>query len=225
MVAHKTNPNSHLCNSKSRHGRLQCRLCRFPAHISLSIMNIFKTALVCAAVSLSPILQAAEVSPQSFTYTPRGAEVMMVLAGETDDTHGNGNSRARHGVTAEKVWRNGRQVCVNCGVIKTVTVRKVPADTSGLGAVTGAVVGGVLGNQVGGGNGKKLATVAGAVGGALAGGLVGNEIEKRNSDVQTVYDVDVMMDDGRQQSLRLGSPPAFQRGQKVLLDNGQLYRR
>lgn len=41
---------------------------------------------------------------------------------------------------------------------------------------TGAVIGGLLGNQVGGGNGKKLATVAGVIG----GGMIGNEIAKRN---------------------------------------------
>jgi uncharacterized protein YcfJ len=41
---------------------------------------------------------------------------------------------------------------------------------------TGAVVGGLLGNQVGGGNGRKLATVAGVIG----GGLLGNQIANQN---------------------------------------------
>lgn len=41
---------------------------------------------------------------------------------------------------------------------------------------TGAVVGGLIGNQIGGGNGKKLATLAGIIG----GGYVGNEIADRN---------------------------------------------
>jgi uncharacterized protein YcfJ len=40
---------------------------------------------------------------------------------------------------------------------------------------TGAVVGGLIGNQIGGGNGKKLATLAGIIG----GGYVGNEIANR----------------------------------------------
>jgi uncharacterized protein YcfJ len=44
----------------------------------------------------------------------------------------------------------------------------------GIGA--GALIGGLLGNQVGGGNGKKLATVAGVIG----GGMLGNEIANRN---------------------------------------------
>ncbi len=43
----------------------------------------------------------------------------------------------------------------------------------GIGA--GAVLGGLIGNQVGGGNGKKLATVAGIIG----GGYLGNEVAHR----------------------------------------------
>jgi uncharacterized protein YcfJ len=41
-----------------------------------------------------------------------------------------------------------------------------------VGTGIGAVVGGVLGNQVGGGNGKKLATVAAV----LPGGYAGNDV-------------------------------------------------
>lgn len=45
-----------------------------------------------------------------------------------------------------------------------------------VGIGTGAVIGGLIGNQIGGGNGKKLATVAGIIG----GGMIGNEIANRN---------------------------------------------
>lgn len=45
-------------------------------------------------------------------------------------------------------------------------------DMNPVGTGIGAVVGGVLGNQIGGGNGKKLATVAGV----LLGGYAGNEV-------------------------------------------------
>ncbi|WP_338763043.1 glycine zipper 2TM domain-containing protein [Massilia sp. METH4] len=41
---------------------------------------------------------------------------------------------------------------------------------------TGAVIGGLIGNQIGGGNGKKVATLAGIIG----GGYVGNEIANRD---------------------------------------------
>jgi uncharacterized protein YcfJ len=48
-----------------------------------------------------------------------------------------------------------------------------------LGSAAGAVVGGLLGNQVGGGSGKKIATVAGAIGGGLAGREVQERVEAR----------------------------------------------
>jgi uncharacterized protein YcfJ len=51
-------------------------------------------------------------------------------------------------------------------------VRSYVSDMSPVGTGIGAVVGGVLGHQVGGGNGKKLATVAGV----LLGGYAGNEV-------------------------------------------------
>ena len=44
-----------------------------------------------------------------------------------------------------------------------------------IGIGTGAVIGGLIGNQVGGGNGKKLATVAGIIG----GGMIGNQMINR----------------------------------------------
>ena len=51
-----------------------------------------------------------------------------------------------------------------------------PAQPNYVGIGTGAVIGGLIGNQIGGGNGKKLATVAGVIG----GGIIGNEIANRN---------------------------------------------
>jgi uncharacterized protein YcfJ len=46
------------------------------------------------------------------------------------------------------------------------------SDMHPVGTGVGAVVGGLVGNQIGGGNGKKLATVAGV----LLGGYTGNEV-------------------------------------------------
>ena len=50
-------------------------------------------------------------------------------------------------------------------------------DMHPVGTGVGAVLGGLVGNQVGGGNGKKLATVAGV----LMGGYAGNEIAHNRS--------------------------------------------
>ena len=52
----------------------------------------------------------------------------------------------------------------------------VPAQPNYVGIGVGAVIGGLLGNQIGGGNGKKLATVAGVIG----GGMLGNQIANGN---------------------------------------------
>lgn len=90
------------------------------------------------------------------------------------------------------------------------------------GAVVGALVGGLLGNQVGGGDGRKLATVAGAVG----GGFAGREIDSRHvggkrytetqrvcrtedtSKVKTIgYDVQYRTEDGQTLSRREGKKP------------------
>jgi uncharacterized protein YcfJ len=51
-------------------------------------------------------------------------------------------------------------------------IQSYVSDMHPVGTGVGAVVGGLLGNQVGGGNGKKLATVAGV----LLGGYAGNEV-------------------------------------------------
>ncbi|KJK23089.1 membrane protein [Burkholderiaceae bacterium 16] len=92
--------------------------------------------------------------------------------------------------------------------IEPVTTQK---NSSGvLGTVIGGVAGGLLGHQVGGGTGNTIATI----GGAVAGGLAGNQIEKRaGSSTETVYRVNVRLDDGRLatvtqrdvSSLRIGS--------------------
>lgn len=63
-----------------------------------------------------------------------------------------------------------------------------------LGTVIGGAAGGLLGHQIGGGRGQTVATIGGAVAGAVAG----NQIEKRaGSNTQTVYRVNVRLDDGR----------------------------
>ncbi|MDD4887370.1 MAG: glycine zipper 2TM domain-containing protein [Thiomonas sp.] len=101
-------------------------------------------------------------------------------------------------------------VCNTCGTVIAVTPQQVQSQQNNpVGIIAGGIVGGLLGNQVGGGDGRKLATVAGAIG----GGLAGNEIAKR-VDVQTVYDVQVRMENGQVRNLQLKvAPPVGQRVQ------------
>lgn len=101
-------------------------------------------------------------------------------------------------------------VCSNCGTVISVQAHEVQSQkTNPLGVIAGGVVGGLLGNQIGGGNGRTAATVVGAIG----GGIAGNEIAKR-VDTQTIYRVQVRMDDGQVRTLDLKvAPPVGQRVQ------------
>lgn len=77
----------------------------------------------------------------------------------------------------EKI-RKPRQECHD----EVVTHKRPVKDENRIaGTAIGAVVGGLLGNQVGGGNGKKIATVAGAA----AGGYAGNKTQEHMQDGDT----------------------------------------
>ena len=110
--------------------------------------------------------------------------------------------------------------CGTCGVISDINKVKVDGEGTGLGAVAGGVLGGVLGNQVGGGNGKKVATVAGVAGGAYAG----HEIEK-NQRATVHYDIFVNMEDGSTRRIRQGSREGLAVGDKVRVENGRVSSR
>jgi len=94
-------------------------------------------------------------------------------------------------------------------------------QTSGVGAVLGGVAGAVIGHQIGGGGGRDVATVIGAVGGAVAG----NAIEKnRNNNVQSSYRVTIQLDNGGFRAYDVPSYGDLQPGDRVRIENGQLFR-
>jgi outer membrane lipoprotein SlyB len=109
------------------------------------------------------------------------------------------------------------RICDNCGRVESVQAIQQQAQPSGVGVVAGAVLGGVLGNQVGGGNGKKLATIAGAVG----GGFAGNEVEKRTRST-TAYEVRVRMDNGTVRTFPYNSQPNWNIGDRIRVVDGYL---
>jgi outer membrane lipoprotein SlyB len=111
-------------------------------------------------------------------------------------------------------------VCHSCGRVESVQAIQQQAQPSGVGMIAGAVIGGALGNQVGGGNGRKLATVAGAIG----GGYAGNTIEK-NTRATTTYQVHVRMEGGELRSFPYSQQPAWSAGDRVRVVNGQLASR
>nr|WP_307731333.1 glycine zipper 2TM domain-containing protein [Massilia agilis] len=108
--------------------------------------------------------------------------------------------------------------CESCGtVVSTHTYQRAAEHGSGLGIATGALVGGFLGNRVGGGNGRKLATVAGAVG----GGYAGNEIE-RNARSRTVTETRVRMSSGAVRSFSEEGARQHYKGEHVRVEHGRL---
>ena len=113
-----------------------------------------------------------------------------------------------------------QQVCEN----QQVQVRQPERFGNKDGTVAGALVGGLLGNQVGGGDGRKVATVAGLVGGAYAGRAidrrhVGGRVttqsqrvcrtETRQKSTTVGYEVQYQMD-GRLLSKRVSEKPSDQ---------------
>lgn len=116
---------------------------------------------------------------------------------------------------------------------ETVVHQKPVKDENRIaGKLIGAVAGGVLGHQVGGGNGKKVATVAGAVAGGYAGDKVQGNMQKGDTyttveqrckttyetreDI-TGYDVVYRLED-KESSVRMTYDP----GNKIPVENGQL---
>ena len=90
----------------------------------------------------------------------------------------------------------------------------------GVGTIIGGVVGGVLGNQVGGGTGKTVATVAGVAGGAF----IGHEIDKNRQSNNPSYAVRVRLNNGDFQTVDLDNVGDLRVGDRVRLENKQLYR-
>ncbi|EPC03782.1 hypothetical protein L861_00365 [Litchfieldella anticariensis FP35 = DSM 16096] len=122
-----------------------------------------------------------------------------------------------------------REVCENVVVSQRAPTRDPHRI---VGTAAGAIVGGLLGNQIGGGSGKKIATVAGAVGGGFAGREVQERIEAGQTTTTTQrqchtvvdtqqqhlgYDVEYRYE-GQVYSVRLDEAP---QGSQVLMHEGE----
>jgi uncharacterized protein YcfJ len=71
----------------------------------------------------------------------------------------------------------------HCYDVQVERPKEVKDEHKIAGTAIGAVAGGLLGNQVGGGSGKKIATVAGAVGGGYAGRKVQENQQNKTETV------------------------------------------
>jgi outer membrane lipoprotein SlyB len=108
------------------------------------------------------------------------------------------------------------------GYVEAVEV--VPTEQRsgpGIGAIGGAIAGGVLGNQVGHGTGRAAATV----GGAVAGGVIGHQVEQhvRGGQANSQYRFRVRMDDGSYQTYTQDRHDNIRVGDRVRVENGQVY--
>ncbi len=111
-------------------------------------------------------------------------------------------------------------VCAECGKVSSVKVVEKKGESTPLGMIAGGVAGAVLGHQVGGGNGKKIATLAGAAGGAYAGHKVEENMRATKS-----WDVSVHFEDGSDRIFNFASDPGFATGDAVKLSGNSIARR
>ncbi len=169
-----------------------------------------KSMLVGAVLGAVGVTAGGAVATYSLISGPEYAEVLAVKP-------------------VNETIKTPRQVCEDV----TVTRQKPVKDQHQIaGTAIGAVVGGLLGNQVGGGTGKKIATVAGAVGGGYAGNKVQENMqagdtytttETRCDTVTDVskklvgYDVKYLLD-GKEGQVRMASDP----GSRIPVKDGQL---
>ncbi|MES2188699.1 MAG: glycine zipper 2TM domain-containing protein [Pseudomonadota bacterium] len=117
-------------------------------------------------------------------------------------------------------------VCSSCGSVESVTpvTRSTKPAGVGVGTVAGGVLGAVLGNQIGQGNGRTLGTIIGAVGGGFAGNAIEGQMRK-----ETVYQVNVRMEDGSHRTVEVAQPPAVGsrvtvEGSTIRSNDGAVYR-
>jgi outer membrane lipoprotein SlyB len=119
--------------------------------------------------------------------------------------------------------QNPQRAYTEYGRVSNVEVLRTPEQGrgSGVGAILGGVAGAVVGRQIGGGSGRDAATVVGAVGGAVAG----NAIEKnRNSSVRESYRVSIQLDNGTARAYDVPSYGELRVGDRVRIENGQIFR-
>jgi len=108
-------------------------------------------------------------------------------------------------------------VCTECGVVEAVREIAVEPKGSGGGAIAGGLVGGLIASRIGKGATRSIATVLGAAGGAYAG----NYIEKSMRESKR-YEVLVRFEDDSRRTFGSETPPAWQSGDRVRLQNGLL---
>ena len=105
--------------------------------------------------------------------------------------------------------------------IQVMRMQEPGSANGAAGAVIGGIAGAVLGHQIGRGTGRDLATIAGGIGGAVAGNAIQNN---STTQIKDSYRVSVQTDNGAVRSYDLSSAGDLRAGDRVRIENGQLYR-
>ncbi len=107
--------------------------------------------------------------------------------------------------------------------IETVQAERRGGST-GAGGVIGAVAGAVIGRQFGNsGDGRATGTVLGALGGAVLGDTIERQ-QRGGGGGSTVYRVSVQLERGGMRAFDFQSVGDLRVGDRVRVENGQMYR-
>jgi outer membrane lipoprotein SlyB len=106
------------------------------------------------------------------------------------------------------------------GAINQFADRRAPGTGSGAGALIGGVAGAIIGRQFGNsGDGRATGTVLGAFGGAI----LGDHIEREQGG-RTIVRVSVNLERGGTRSFDFSNVGDLRVGDRVRIENNQLYR-
>jgi uncharacterized protein YcfJ len=148
------------------------------AAASVIIVSLAGTAAITGLLPNSQSATAPQLS--AVPPAPMPSPAPMALAAAPAPVMQQQAPAVRHTVQRPRVVHHYTEVARNDTPesyrAPAVQAAPQPAQPNYLGIGAGALIGGLIGNQVGGGNGKKLATVAGVIG----GGMLGNEVANRN---------------------------------------------
>ncbi len=171
-------------------------------------------AVLCTSAAAVVALSAcAPMSPQAGGYPPGVQQGAYPAATYPAATY----------LAASYPAQNQQSAYIEYGRVNNIEVFQTQGKQqgSGVGALIGGVAGAVVGHQIGGGSGRDAATVVGALGGAVAG----NAVEKNRAGAITEsFRISVQMDNGSYRSYDVPSAGQLRTGDRVRIENGQLFR-
>jgi outer membrane lipoprotein SlyB len=108
----------------------------------------------------------------------------------------------------------GKLECGACGVVTSMRLIAVAADTAVRGTVGGAVVGSHIGNLLGGVRGQELFGLLGAIAGLSGGAAVRSDIR---------YETTIRFDNGSNHVFVAASRPQWRTGDRVRVIEGAIH--